>query len=137
MLLFTSGQVKSLDTALLEQALVRARLMEILAGDRYAPLQVDEIFVVGIFSLLDMLLQLPMSVALEPLKLPETVQQALLDNDSLESEYAPLLNLAIACEDGHRDRLKSLAIELAIPLAIINSAHLEALVWTQQTLAEK
>ena len=136
-LLFTSGQAKSLDSALLEQALVRARLMELAAGDRFSRLQVDEMFVVGIFSLLDMLLRLPMSVALEPLKLPQLVEITLLDEHTLESDYAPFLQLAIACEDSDQDRLKALAIRLAIPLPIINSLHLDALVWTQKMLTEK
>ena len=136
-LLFTGGQAKSLDNALLEQALVRARLMELTAGDRFTQVQIDEMFVVGVFSLLDMLLQLPMSVALEPLKLPEAVEATLLRKDATESAYAPYLDLAIACEEGDRDRLKALAARLAIPLPIINSLHLDALVWTQQTLMEK
>lgn len=136
-LLYTSGQTKSLDRALLEQALVRARLMELLAGDRFNRVQADEIFVVGIFSLLDVLLRLPMSVALEPLKLPNSVEMVLLDNNATGSEYAPFLNLAIACEDGDRDRLKGFATQLGISLPIINSLHLDALVWTQQTLIEK
>lgn len=136
-LLFTGGQAKSLDNALLEQALVRARLMELTAGDRFTPVQIDEMFVVGVFSLLDMLLQLPMSVALEPLKLPEAVETTLLPNAARESAYAPYLNLAIACEEGDRETLKALAAQLAIPLPIINSLHLDALVWTQKTLMEK
>ena len=135
-LLFTSNHGKSLDSALLEQALVRARLMELLAGDRFNRVQVDEIFIVGIFSLLDMLLRLPMSVALEPLKLPKAVELALLDCNSADSEYAPYLGLALSCEEGERDRLRALASQLSIPLPIINSLHLDALVWTQRTLME-
>lgn len=136
-LLFTGGQPKSLDNALLEQALVRARLMELAAGDRFTQVQTGEMFVVGIFSLLDMLLQLPMSVALEPLKLPQAVEATLLHNDTQESAYTPFLNLAIACEEGDRETLRALAAQLAIPLPIINSLHLDALVWTQKTLMEK
>ncbi|HET6718522.1 MAG TPA: HDOD domain-containing protein [Rhodocyclaceae bacterium] len=136
-LLFTSGQAQSLDNALLEQALMRARLMELLAGERFSRVQVDEMFVIGIFSLLDMLLRMPMSVALEPLKLPHAVETTLLNADETASEYSPFLNLAIACEESDRERLKQLAAQLAIPLPIINSLHLDALVWTQKTLMEK
>lgn len=136
-LLFTSSQPQSLDNALLEQALVRARLMELLAGERFSRVQIDEMFVIGIFSMLDMLLQMPMSVALEPLKLPREVELTLLDNDDQASAYSPFLNLAIACEESDRERLKTLAAQLAIPLPIINSLHLDALVWTQKTLMEK
>jgi len=136
-LIFTSGQGKSLDRALLEQALVRARLMELLCQGRFSGIQTDELFVVGIFSLIDMLLQLPMSVALEPLKLPSAVADALLEGEASSSEYAPYLALALACEESDRDQMKRVAADLAIPLSIINAAHLDALVWTQTTLSEK
>lgn len=136
-LLFTSGQGKSLDRALLEQALVRARLMELLCQGKFSGVQADEVFVVGIFSLIDMLLQLPMSVALEPLKLPTAVADALLEGETSNSEYAPYLALALACEESDRDVMKRVAADLAIPLSIINAAHLDALVWTQTTLSEK
>lgn len=133
-LLFTGGQAKSLDSALLEQALIRARLMEKLGEGRFDRVQLDELFVVGVFSLLDMLLRLPMSVALEPLSLPSAVTQALLGGDAAESDYAPYLKLAIACEECDRGRLKELAAELALPLPLINSLQLDALVWMRQTV---
>lgn len=132
LLLFNGGQGKSLDSALLEQALVRARMMECLAAPRCSRLQTDEIFVVGIFSLLDMLLKLPMSVALEPLKLPNAVHQALLGDGG---EYLPYLRLALAAEEGNSALLKQLGEERGMPLATINGAQFEALVWAQQTLS--
>lgn len=136
-LLFTGGHAKSLDSALLEQALIRARLMELMAGDRFNRVQTDELFVVGVFSLLDMLLRLPMSVALEPLNLPSAVMRALLGGDGSDNEYAPYLKLAIACEECDRDRLKELAFQLNLPLPVINALQLDALVWMRQTVSEK
>lgn len=130
-LLFSSGQGKSLDNALLEQALVRARIMETLGDSRFNRVQIDELFIVGIFSLLDMLLKMPMSVALEPLKLPDVVQRALLDDGG---EYAPYLTLAIASEKGDSATLKQVGEQLGISVAAINAAQLESLVWAQQTL---
>jgi c-di-GMP phosphodiesterase len=132
LLLFNSGQGKSLDSALLEQALVRARMMERLAAPHCSRTQTDELFVVGIFSLIDILLKLPMSVALEPLKLPNAVHQALLGQGG---EYLPYLSLALAGEEGNSDQLKQLGEQLGIPLATINGAQFEALVWAQQTLS--
>jgi c-di-GMP phosphodiesterase len=131
-LLFSSGPGKSLDSALLEQALVRARMIERLAGPRFSRVQAEELFVVGIFSLLDVLLKLPMSVALEPLKLPDTVQQALLGSGG---EYLPFLNLAVASEETNSEQLKLLGEQLGVSLATINAAQLDALVWAQQTLS--
>lgn len=132
-LLFSSGGGKSLDSALLEQALVRARLMELAATGRFDRIGIDELFVVGIFSLLDILLKLPMSVAIESLNLPTLVAGALLGQGQLNA-YSPYLNLAIASEDGNHARLSELAAELALSLSQVNTMQVDALVWMRQTV---
>ena len=60
-----------------EQALARGRLLELLSrhdGDA-AP---EALFSVGLFSMLDVLLQLPLAAALAPLRLGDPASQALL-----------------------------------------------------------
>lgn len=132
-LLFSSGQGRSIDTALLEQALVRARIMELLAAASFNRVQLEELFTVGIFSLLDLLLKLPMSVALEPLKLPPAVRDALVDETG---PYAPWLRLAALAEGDDGRALRSCAEELGLSLAQVNESQLEALRWMQEILSE-
>lgn len=132
-LLFSAGQGKSIDSALLEQALLRARLMELLARDRLNRTQCEELFVVGIFSLIDMLLKLPMSVALEPLKLPEPVYEALV-NDA--GDYAPFLRIATLGESDDPSGLKDASSAIGLGMAVVNTAQIEAMQWVQETLAE-
>jgi EAL and modified HD-GYP domain-containing signal transduction protein len=132
-LLFSSGQGRSIDTALLEQALVRARLMEMLAQNLLNRTQLEELFTVGIFSLLDLLLKLPMSVALEPLKLPPAVQDALIGETG---PYATWLKLASLAEGEDGRALRAAAEELGLAIADVNNAQLEALHWMQEVLSE-
>ena len=132
-LLFSAGQGKSIDSALLEQALLRARLMELLAHERFNRVQTEELFVVGIFSLIDMLLKLPMSVALEPLKLPAPVYEALV-NDL--GDYAPFLRIATMSESDDSSGLRDVGASMGLSMTAINTAQIEALQWVQETLAE-
>lgn len=132
-LLFSAAKGKSIDNALLEQALVRARLMELLANGRLSRVQTEEIFVVGIFSQIDMLLKLPMSVALEPLKLPPPVYEALV-NDA--GEYAPFLRIATLGESDDPGALREACQNIGLNLAVVNAAQIEAMQWVQETLAE-
>lgn len=132
-LLFSSGQGRSIDSALLEQALVRSRLMEILAHQSFNRTALEELFTVGIFSLLDLLLKLPMSVALEPLKLPQPVQDALV---SETGDYAPWLQLSALAEGEDGRALRSAAETLGLSIAEVNSAQIESLRWAQEILTE-
>lgn len=131
LLLFNADDTKSTDGALLEQALVRGRMMEILAVTKFSRQQCDELFVVGMFSLLDVLMKLPISIALDPLQLPAMVTAALIDDTG---DYASYLRLAIACETNDFGSLEKEAEALALSVDCVNTAHLEALTWTQDAL---
>jgi EAL and modified HD-GYP domain-containing signal transduction protein len=132
LLLFSAGPGAAIDAPLLEQALVRARFMELLAPEHTSSLQRDELFIVGVFSLLDVLLKLPLSVALEPLALPETSTEALLHD---RGPLAPKLRLVIAAEAHDDLAIGDAARELGLRFATVNALHLEALQWAQETLA--
>lgn len=132
LLLFNPDPGRSTDGALLEQALVRGRLMEMLGQQRFTRLEADELFVVGIFSVLDLLLKLPMSVALDPLKLPPAVHGALVSDEGV---FAPYLRLAVACEDNDQQGTASAAQLLGFSVDQVNTAHVDALGWAQDTLS--
>lgn len=128
LLLFVSGNVEELDAALMENALVRARLTELLGADKIGPARKDELFVTGMFSLLDVLLRMPMDQALENLKLPEEVTQALIAH---EGPYRPYLDLAIACEVFDAKQIAHLSQVLNLDVDRVNINHIDALVWAQ------
>jgi len=69
--------------------------MELLAVELLPAEECDNAFVVGVFSLLDTMLGIPLDKALESISLPETVVNALLHHTGV---LAPFLELAKACE---------------------------------------
>ncbi len=77
-LLLTTSRAGGSAPAVGTMAVVRGRLMELLAAELLPPEECDNAFVVGVFSLLDTMLGLPMEQALESLALPEPVVEALL-----------------------------------------------------------
>ncbi len=129
LLLFTSGAGDALDWALLENALVRARLAELSASDSLPANERDELFVTGIFSLLDILLHLPMEKVLAQVSLPPLAVEALLHK---KGKYAPYLELAIACEEFDQERITALAKHLGLDVTHVNAYHADALIWAEQ-----
>lgn len=129
LLLFTSGAGEELEWALMENALVRARLAELLAHDTLPENERDELFVAGIFSLLDILLHIPMEQVLSQVSLPPMASEALLYN---RGKYAPYLALAIACEEFDQERITTLAETLNMSVIQVNAIHADALIWAQQ-----
>ena len=110
-------------------AVVRGRLMELLAEQIMTPEDADNAFVSGIFSLLDVMLGIPMAQAVELLAMPQSVLDALLHH---EGPYAALLQLAEACELGDETRFNHGCLSLKVTSQQANWAHLQALAWADQ-----
>lgn len=126
LILFTSGDENSLDWALMENALIRARLAELYASDSLSASELDELFVAGIFSLLDILLQMPMEKVLDQISLPPLVVEALLYK---RGKYAPYLELALACEESDQDRIVDLSSLIGLDLIQVTAHQANALIW--------
>nr|WP_315479944.1 HDOD domain-containing protein [uncultured Rhodoferax sp.] len=130
-LLLTTSQAGGVPPAVGSTAVVRGRLMELLAADTLDPEDSDNAFVVGIFSLLDTLLGMPMPAALASLSLPETVTNALLYGTG---PLAPYLALARACESGDDETFANTSVALGLNSNQVNWAHLQALAWAETVL---
>lgn len=129
LLLFASGEPDYRTLALMKNALVRARFAELLGGDRLKQGSRDGLFIVGVFSMLDALLNVPMAQAISNLKLPPEMTQALLKREGI---YAPYLELALASEEGEERILETYAAACGIDAKEINAAHAQALRWAEE-----
>jgi EAL and modified HD-GYP domain-containing signal transduction protein len=129
LLLFTSGESTGLDWAVMENALIRARLAELCARDALSAEERDELFVAGMFSLLDVVLSMPMEDVLKQVSLPPWVDEALLRQ---AGKYAPYLDLAIACEQSDNDNVAALAQAIGLDLWRVSSFHIDAMLWAQE-----
>ena len=126
-LLLTTSRGSGMPSSLGQTAVVRGRLMELLALEsKMDQDDADQAFVAGIFSLLDAMLGMPMQDALSLLHVPETVEAALLHRTGV---LGNLLSLAQACESNDDDAFDRAAAALQLGGAQINGAHLQALAW--------
>ena len=110
-------------------AVVRGRLMELLALETLPPEEADLAFVAGIFSLLDVMLNMPIESALGLLSVPDEVADALLRREGFLGD---LLTLAEACESSDDAVFDRAAGTLHLSSQQINFAHLQALAWADQ-----
>jgi EAL and modified HD-GYP domain-containing signal transduction protein len=133
LILFTGGQARELDQAVLENALVRGRVAEQLAGRALFAKARDEIFVAGLFSLLDVVMRMPMEQVLKQIALPAEITEAIV---SQRGPYAPYLALAIACERDDQSSIEALARQIDRDIADIDGVHMDALLWAQALSAD-
>jgi EAL and modified HD-GYP domain-containing signal transduction protein len=110
-------------------AVTRARFMELLAAECLPAEDCDNAFLAGVFSLLDVMLGVPMEQALENLVLPSDINDALIERNGV---LAPFLQLVEACEAADGEEIAELARSLQLSNDQINSAHLGALAWAEQ-----
>lgn len=128
-LLLTASRTGGAPSSLGQTAVVRGRLMELLALETLPPEDADQAFVVGIFSLLDVMLSMPMDKAVGLLNVPEAVSAALLRREGFLGD---LLTLAEACESSDDAVFNRTAGLLHLTSQQINLAHLQALAWADQ-----
>jgi EAL and modified HD-GYP domain-containing signal transduction protein len=110
--------------ALMQTAIVRGRFMERVAAETVGKAELDNLFIAGSFSLLDVLLGTKIDAVIREMNLPAAIGDALLNR---AGPYAPWLELALACE---RDDMAAIALHaeaLGLLPATINRAQVEAL----------
>ncbi len=106
---------------LIVTAMVRARMCELLAEAHDYEGQ-DGYFTVGLFSLLDAMLDAPMEQALEALPLSDGIRQALLEH---EGTFGDVLGCVLAFEAGAWDVVQA----HDLPAETIQTAFTDAVAW--------
>ncbi|HEY8024896.1 MAG TPA: HDOD domain-containing protein [Burkholderiaceae bacterium] len=129
--MYRAGVDAPRDAILLELALARGRFLELVVRDRFSKLECEELFLVGLLSLLDSMLGMPMARVLERLRLSDAMRDVLLHSEGPLGQY---LMLAIAMEKGREDAIVRLASKLALPEQGIASAWAEAFAWTDNAM---
>jgi len=126
-MLLASASASGYSPVLMETAVVRGRLTELLGLHSLPKGEGENLFVAGMFSLLDRLLGIPMKDVLETIPLPPEVVRALMAREGM---YGPYLALAEACELSS-NLVGALAGSLELSALDVNKAHLSALAWAQ------
>ncbi|NWG86365.1 MAG: HDOD domain-containing protein [Hydrogenophilaceae bacterium] len=125
-LLLVTASEQATMPLLARTAACRGRICELLASRQHNLQIQDELFITGMFSLLDALLDAPMATILERTPVPGPVAEALLHR---RGPYAPYLNLVESCENQNFAGIERSANILGLDPAEINAAQLQALAW--------
>lgn len=116
------ARIEDQPVELLVTALVRARMCEQLALASQER-EVDQYFTVGLFSILDGLLNQPMNSIISTLPLNPKVSQALLHQ---KGALGMTLRCVLAYERGDWDTVLCLGMEVET----VKASYLEAISWT-------
>ena len=123
------GQEKCSDLVL--SSLVRARFCELLApkvehGE-------SDLFLMGMLSLMDAILEIPMGVVVEGLVLnPDTKAELLGAKTGGKTPLSPVHDLMVAREAGDWEAVTAHGKKLNVSLPFINRAYNEAMNWAHQ-----
>jgi len=127
LLMVTAGE-NTTPPVLMKTAITRGCLTELLGKSYFEKHDIDNLFIIGVFSLLDAILKMPMERVLEKIQLPEAVTEALLNREGV---YGPFLQLAEACEGADSERIIELAELLQYDANKVNECHIAAIAWTE------
>jgi len=128
MLLLLAGAPKAELTEVRGEAtLVRARFMELLGASLSVP-QRDELFVLGMLSLLDTVLQVPATRVLDTLPMSDTIRAALAGTGA-DNPYGPYLMLARAWDRGDTAAIHAACERIGMPPEEASRLHLQAFDW--------
>jgi c-di-GMP-related signal transduction protein len=122
---------KDKPTELMVQSLLRARFAERLAWLAGCPV-VPNWFMMGLFSLLDALLDRPIEYALQQIRLAPPVEAALLGVAPQEDWMAAVYSLIRGYEAGDWEIVKTLAEHLKVSVDDIGAAYVGAAAWVTE-----
>ncbi|ADH86761.1 EAL and HDOD domain-containing protein [Desulfurivibrio alkaliphilus] len=128
-LLAISSMANDKPAELVVISLVRARMCEQLAllsqmGDRKS-----DLFLVGLFSLLDVIMSRPLNEILKEISIEDDVIAALTRADG---PLFNILQLTIAMEKGEWDKVSQLATKMQIDEQQLPATYREAVAWAQE-----
>lgn len=108
-------------------AMIRAGMCERL-GNEAGLAGADKLFTVGLFSVLDAILDLPMELIVDELNLSDAVRSALVERDG---DAGAVLRCVLAHERGAWEDVGIAQLEVAD----IMRAYLESVIWADETMA--
>lgn len=119
---------------LMQRAAERGKMMEALAQEGNEKADQEQAFMVGVFSVLDVLMSTPLAELLESVSLPEPVENALLERGG---RLGSLLDLICASERRDFAEVQRLLLSSAITASTLNRSRLNAVSWSLKVIGSK
>ncbi len=124
------SQKNEINNELVLLSVQRGRFLELTAREYdFWGFDPATLFLLGLFSLLDAILGIPMPEAVEYLPLDDTLKAALLREPN--NEYLPLIELSECLEEAHWEQLEPLTLRLSLDLGRIKGFFAQAMEWSQ------
>ena len=114
---------------LMKKALERAHFCEALAKNSALCQYADRAFLIGLFSVLDAILDRKMSTIVEDLPLEEEIKRALVDKIGL---YSAFIKIALSYDHGEWDKVKLLTKQLGITEEKTTELYVQSIEWSDQ-----
>ncbi len=114
-------------------SLVRGKFVENLAPQFGLAPQAPELFLMGLFSVLDVILEKPMAEALEIVKVSKEIKEVLIHK---KGKFAPIAEFAYQYEMGNWQEVSRLMILEELDMAMVNEAYVEAVQWYREMMIE-
>lgn len=112
-------------------AMIRAKFAENLAGSFEKAMLAPEIFLMGLFSVLDVILDKDMSEALQLIKVSKNVSDALINRTG---KLAPIYEFILHYEKAHWEEVSRQMILQNIDMNDLYDAYIDALVWYRKLI---
>jgi len=128
-LLSVSAMADDKPAELVVISLVRAKFCEQLAEPCNLRGKKSELFLMGLFSLLDVIMSRPLDEILEEITIDESIQQALLGGGGTMRD---ILQLILAIEKANWDEVTGLSVQLGINEQPLNEAYMDAIKWAHK-----
>lgn len=125
-LLSISSMAEDKPAELVVSSLIRARFCELIAGQIGAEERRSDLFLMGLFSLLDVIMSRPLDEILREITVEEDIQAALLGE---AGPFNCLLKLITALDKGEWEQMSRLCEELEIGEAEVSMAYKDAVTW--------
>lgn len=131
MVVLSDVGTRNITPELYHMSIVRARFFELLidADDARGEWEADSLFLFGLLSLLDVMLDAPMDQLLPILSLQEPLAQGL---ETGQGRFGNYLKLAVAIENADSEAITHQAQRLAIEEHLISNAWREAMLWSNE-----
>ncbi|MFC1540865.1 EAL and HDOD domain-containing protein [Candidatus Latescibacterota bacterium] len=130
-LIILRGLASDKPEEILVTSLVRARFCELIAKDGNIEDRSSDLFFMGIFSMIDTLMNRPMKEILDGLPLPDDIKGALLKEEGF---LLDLFELILAYERADWDRISALTEKHNISQSNLHDHYLKSLDWANQFL---
>lgn len=109
--------------------LLRARMCELAAYTVGLRAMAQDLFLVGMLSLIDVLIGRPVEELLEEMAVSEAIKEAVLED---RSPMGQVRSLVTAYERGQWERFERCAEEISVPQGKLTAAYNDALSWANQ-----